>query len=54
VKVEFLHKQRDEAKYDGLPALIRQIEIDCAQARAYLATNVATNTGSERPDVMPQ
>jgi len=58
VKVEFLHKQRDEAKYDGLPALIRQIEIDCAQARAYLATNVATNvatnTGSERPDVMPR
>ncbi|MBC7780715.1 MAG: bifunctional riboflavin kinase/FAD synthetase [Proteobacteria bacterium] len=36
VRVEFLHKLRDEAKYDGLPALVRQIEIDCAQARAWL------------------
>ncbi len=36
VRVDFLHKLRDEAKYDGLPALIRQIEIDCAQARAWL------------------
>ncbi len=37
VKVDFLHKLRDEAKYDGLPALIRQIGIDCEQARAWLA-----------------
>ena len=37
VKVNFLHKLRDEAKYDGLPALIRQIGIDCEQARAWLA-----------------
>jgi riboflavin kinase/FMN adenylyltransferase len=37
VRVDFLHKLRDEAKYDGLPALIRQIGIDCEQARAYLA-----------------
>jgi riboflavin kinase/FMN adenylyltransferase len=37
VRVEFLHKLRDEARYDGLPALIRQIGIDCGQARAWLA-----------------
>jgi riboflavin kinase / FMN adenylyltransferase len=36
VQVDFLHKLRDEAKYDGLPALIEQIGIDCAQARACL------------------
>ncbi|WP_128516156.1 bifunctional riboflavin kinase/FAD synthetase [Tabrizicola thermarum] len=33
--VEFL---RPEMKFDGLPALIAQMEADCAQARAILAT----------------
>jgi riboflavin kinase/FMN adenylyltransferase len=47
VKVEFLHKQRDEAKYEGLPALIRQIEIDCAQARAYLSGEPGTDLNTE-------
>jgi riboflavin kinase/FMN adenylyltransferase len=37
LQVDFLHKLRDEARYDGLPALVRQIEIDCAQARDFHA-----------------
>jgi riboflavin kinase/FMN adenylyltransferase len=35
--VEFLHKLRDEAKYDNLDALKRQIGRDVAQAREYFA-----------------
>jgi riboflavin kinase/FMN adenylyltransferase len=37
IRVEFLHKLRDEEKYPDLPALTRQIERDAAAARAYLA-----------------
>ncbi|MCC7325427.1 MAG: bifunctional riboflavin kinase/FAD synthetase [Burkholderiales bacterium] len=36
--VEFLHKLRDEEKYDDLAALTRQIRADVAQAREYFAT----------------
>jgi len=36
LRVEFLHKLRDEAKFDGLEALIAQIDRDAAQARALL------------------
>ena len=35
VRVEFLHKFRDEEKFADLAALTRQIEIDVANARAY-------------------
>ncbi|MBU6436326.1 MAG: bifunctional riboflavin kinase/FAD synthetase, partial [Betaproteobacteria bacterium] len=35
VSVEFLHKLRDEAKYDGLESLARAIARDCEDARAY-------------------
>ena len=38
VTVEFLHKLRDEEKYDDLAALTRQIRVDVAQAREYFAT----------------
>ncbi len=38
VTVEFLHKLRDEAKYDDLDALTQQIRADVAQARDYFAT----------------
>ncbi len=38
VKVEFLHKLRDEEKYDNLAALTQQIGADVAQARAYFAS----------------
>ncbi len=38
IKVEFLHKLRDEAKYDDLDALTQQIRADVAHARDYFAT----------------
>jgi riboflavin kinase/FMN adenylyltransferase len=38
VSVEFLHKLRDEEKYDDLDALTTQIRADVAQAREYFAT----------------
>jgi riboflavin kinase / FMN adenylyltransferase len=38
VTVEFLHKLRDEEKYETLDALTRQIRADVAQARDYFAT----------------
>ncbi len=37
VTVEFLHKLRDEEKYDTLDALTQQIRADVAQARDYFA-----------------
>ena len=37
VSVEFLHKLRDEEKYDDLTALTAQISADVAQAREYFA-----------------
>lgn len=36
LRVEFLHKLRDEAKFDSLEALVAQIDRDAAQARALL------------------
>ena len=38
VMVEFLHKLRDEEKYDDLDALTQQIRADVAQAREFFAT----------------
>ena len=35
LRVEFLHKLRDEAKYDGLDALRSAIGQDVAQAKDY-------------------
>lgn len=37
VQVHFLHKLRDEHKFDGLESLIKQINIDSEQAKAYFA-----------------
>ena len=37
VTVEFVHKLRDEEKYDTLDALTRQIRVDVVQARDYFA-----------------
>ena len=42
VRVELLHKLRDEARYDGLPALSAAIARDVDQARAYLAAHGAS------------
>jgi riboflavin kinase / FMN adenylyltransferase len=38
VRVEFLHKLRDEANFDSLPAMVEQIRVDAANARNYFAT----------------
>jgi riboflavin kinase/FMN adenylyltransferase len=35
IRVEFLHKLRDEARYPDLAALTRQIATDAAQARDF-------------------
>jgi riboflavin kinase/FMN adenylyltransferase len=37
VRVDFLHKLRDEAKYPDLDSLVAQIHRDCAAARTYLS-----------------
>ena len=37
VRVELLHKLRDEARYDGLEALTAAIDKDVLDARAYIA-----------------
>ena len=37
ISVEFVAKLRDELKFDGLPALIEQMDRDSAEARAILA-----------------
>ena len=37
VRIEFLRKLRDEAKYDGLDALTAQIRLDAEQARTHFA-----------------
>jgi riboflavin kinase / FMN adenylyltransferase len=36
IRVEFVAKLRDEVKFDDLPALVRQMDIDAAQARRIL------------------
>ena len=41
VRVELLHKLRDEARYDGLEALTAAIRQDAADARAFLASHSA-------------
>lgn len=41
VRVEFLHKLRDEAHYDGLDALVAQIHRDVDDARAHFASLAA-------------
>ncbi len=42
VAVEFLHKLRDEERYDDLDALTRQIRSDVAQARDYFGGRLVT------------
>ena len=36
--MDLLHKLRDEARYDSLPALTEAIAADVRQARAWFAT----------------
>ena len=42
IGVEFVAKLRDEEKFDGLPALIEQMDRDAAQARAILSARPAS------------
>jgi riboflavin kinase / FMN adenylyltransferase len=48
VRVELLHKLRDEARFDGLPALREAIAQDVADARAWLATHAGAHAATGR------
>ena len=48
VRVELLHKLRDEARYDGLDALTAAIHQDAAQARTFLAAHAAQQRQTNR------
>ena len=48
VRVELLHKLRDEARYDGLAALTAAIRKDVADARAFLAGHAAQRRQTTR------
>ena len=48
VRVELLHKLRDEARYDGLDALAVAIQADVVDARAYLAAHAAQRRQTTR------
>jgi riboflavin kinase/FMN adenylyltransferase len=55
IEVEFVAKLRDEEHFDGLPALVAQMERDAAQARQVLAREPASaNTDANPPDPMRQ
>ncbi len=48
VRVELLHKLRDEARYDGLPALTAAIRQDADNARAFLSSHAAQQRQTSR------
>ena len=48
VRVELLHKLRDEARYDSLAALAAAIGQDAAEARAFLAADAAAHAATGR------
>jgi len=48
VRVELLHKIRDEARFDGLEALTTAIRRDADEARAYFATHAALRRQTTR------
>jgi riboflavin kinase/FMN adenylyltransferase len=48
VRVELLHKLRDEARYDGLEALTAAIRRDVDDARAWLRTHAASHVATGR------
>lgn len=39
LRIDFLHKLRDEEKYPDFDTLIAQISVDCQQAKAWFAAN---------------
>ncbi len=52
VRVELLHKLRDEARYDGLGALTAAIEKDAVDARAWLAAHAAEHRQTSRDRII--
>ena len=48
VRVELLHKLRDEARYEGLPALTAAIRQDVEDARSFLATHASLRRQTTR------
>ena len=48
VRVELLHKLRDEARYDGLPALTAAIAKDVLDARTWLASRTSAHATESR------
>jgi riboflavin kinase/FMN adenylyltransferase len=44
IAVEFVHKLRDEEKFDDLDAMVRQIDRDALEARAILGGNARAAT----------
>ena len=52
VRVELLHKLRDEVRYDGLAALTAAIEQDVSDARAFLAAHAAEHRQTSRDRII--
>jgi riboflavin kinase / FMN adenylyltransferase len=52
VRVELLHKLRDEARYDGLDALTAAIRQDAVDARAFLAAHAAQHRQTSRDRII--
>ena len=52
VRVELLHKLRDEARYDGLDALTGAIRQDAIDARAFLAAHAALHRQTSRDRII--
>jgi len=52
VRVELLHKLRDEARYDGLEALTAAIRQDAVDARAFLALHAAQHRQTSRDRII--
>lgn len=52
VRVELLHKLRDEARYDGLGELTAAIAKDVADARAFLAAHAAEQRQTSRDRII--
>ena len=48
ISVELLHKLRDEARYDGLPALTAAIRQDVVDARIWLASHTSAHAAESR------
>jgi len=52
VRVELLHKLRDEARYDGLETLTAAIRQDTLDARAFLAAHAAQHRQTSRDRII--